>query len=305
MDPRATLAGLVVGCLVGITGMGGGSVMTPFLIVGLGVPPLTAVASGLAYTSVTTAVGGWAHLRIRTTQPRLVLLLAAGSVPASIAAVLLFTRLGLPAGDEVLKRAVGVVLMILAIALLVRGRLKAAPGPRRQRRLPKWAVSLGGAVVGVTAGLTSIGSGSLTTAFLSVGTEEEGKKIVGTVVVHTMILTLAAGAVHMALGEVNLPLTLSLLAGSIPGVLLGSRVTLRVPEPMLREALASILLILSILTFAPKPEGRVAAGEPAPIVPAALAQPVSSALAPAFARPAAPEPVTAEREIQRERPPAS
>jgi hypothetical protein len=136
----------------------------------------------------------------------------------------------------------------------------------------------------VTTGLTSIGSGSLTTAFLSAGTDEEGQKIVGTVVVHTMILTLAAGAAHLAMGQVDPGLTLSLLAGSIPGVILGSRVTLKVPEPLLREALASILLILSILSYAPRPEYRAPAGavsealaRPAPIVaPAAIVEATSA-----------------------------
>ena len=284
MDWRASAAGLIVGALIGITGMGGGSVMAPFLIVGLGVPPLQAVASGLAYSAVTTAVGGWAHLRLGTTQLRTVFRLALGSVPAAIVTVLLFTHLLSADGvDQVVKRAVGLVLMILAIALLVRGRLGERKPRLVRRRLPDWALTLGGGAVGVTTGLTSIGSGSLTTAFLSAGTDEEGQKIVGTVVVHTMILTFAAGAAHLAMGQVDPVLTLSLLAGSIPGVILGSRVTLKVPEPLLREALASILLILSILSYAPKPEYRAPAGP----VREALAQPAPAILAPAIVAPAA------------------
>jgi uncharacterized membrane protein YfcA len=274
MDWRASLAGLVVGALVGITGMGGGSIMAPFLIVGLGVPPLQAVASGLAYSAVTTAVGGWAHLRLGTTQLRTVFRLAVGSVPAAVFTVLLFTHLLSADGvDHVVKRAVGLVLMILAIALLVRGRLGGRKPRARRRSLPDWALTLGGGVVGAATGLTSIGSGSLTTAFLSTGTDEEGHRIVGTVVVHTMILTFAAGLAHLAMGQVDAGLTLSLLAGSIPGVVLGSRVTLKVPEPILREALASILLILSILSYAPKPEYRAPAGA----VSEAVAQPAPAA----------------------------
>lgn len=304
MDLRASVAGLVVGWLIGITGMGGGSVMTPFLIVGLGIPPLQAVASGLVFSAATTATGGWAHLRLGTTQMRMVLRLAAGSVPASLLAVFLFTRLDVSTAgvDEALKRAVGVVLMLLAIALLVRGRARAAPKSPRTQWLPQWALTLGGGAVGAVAGITSIGSGSLTTAFLSVGTKEEGKNIVGTVVVHTMILTLAAGAAHAALGQVNPVLTLSLLAGSIPGVLLGSRVTLRIPEPMLREALASILLILSVLTFAPRSESSRMAAEPS-LIPAAQAQP-PAARAGNVARSASTT-VTAESETHRDEPPAS
>lgn len=286
MDWMATAAGLVVGAMIGITGMGGGSVMTPFLIIGLGVPPLQAVASGLVYSAATTAVGGWQHLRLGTTDRRTVTFLALGSIPASIATVFLFTHLLSAEGvDDLVKRGVGVVLMVLAIALLVRGRIASRPATEAKRRLPRWALTLGGGIVGATAGLTSIGSGSLTTAFLSAGTDEEGKKIVGTVVVHTMILTLAAGAAHMALGQVNPALTLSLLAGSIPGVILGSRITLRVPERMLREALASILLILSILTYAPKPEYRAPSGvsealaQPAPAPPAPAERPSESASA--------------------------
>jgi uncharacterized membrane protein YfcA len=146
MDWRASLAGLVVGALIGITGMGGGSVMAPFLIVGLGVPPLQAVASGLVYSAATTAVGAWTHLRLGTTRLRTVFRLAAGSVPAAIGTVLLFTHL-LPADgvDHVVKRAVGLVLMVLAIALLVRGRLGERKPRDGRRRLPDWALTLGGA----------------------------------------------------------------------------------------------------------------------------------------------------------------
>ena len=302
MDWRATLAGLVVGALIGITGMGGGSVMTPFLIVGLGVPPLQAVASGLAFSAATTAVGGWSHLRIGTTQLRTVGLLAAGSLPATLLTVFLLTRLDLStaAVEQGLKEAVGRVLMGMAVALLVRGRLQGrAPRPDRARRLPRWALTLGGGVVGGTTGLTSIGSGSLTTAFLSVGTDEEGQKIVGTVVVHTMLLTLVAGIAHLALGETDFALVASLLVGSIPGVVLGSRVTLKVPEPMLREALASILLILSVLTFAPRPDYQAPGGvseamaQPAPPYPS----PTSTAPAAVILAPAAAPTGSASRDL--------
>lgn len=297
MDWRATAAGLVVGALIGVTGMGGGSVMAPFLIVGLGVPPLQAVASGLAYSAATTAVGGWAHLRLGTTRLRTVLRLAVGSVPASISAVLLFTHLLSAEGvGLVVKRAVGLVLIALAVTLLLRGRM-GERRPRAARRLPDWALTLGGGVVGVTTGLTSIGSGSLTTAFLSAGTDEEGQRIVGTVVVHTTILTFAAGAAHLAMGQIDAALTLSLLAGSIPGVLVGSRITVRIPEPLLRDALASILLILSILSYAPKPEHRAAGGA----VPEALAHPAPSIVVPS----ALIEPQADDENARAEKPPPS
>ncbi|HEX8695712.1 MAG TPA: sulfite exporter TauE/SafE family protein [Longimicrobium sp.] len=277
MDWRATLAGLLVGGLIGMTGMGGGSVMTPLLIVGLGVPPLQAVASGLVNAAVTTAVGGWEHVRLRTSDLGAVARLAAGSVPAAVVAVFLFSRLGLstPALEQSVKHAVGIVLMLLASALLVRGRLGdgRAPAPRR---VPGWLLSGGGAVVGATAGITSIGSGSLTTAFLSTAARADGPRLVGTVIVHTALLTFAAGLAHLAVGAVDPALTLSLLAGSVPGVVIGSRVTLRVPERVLREALASVLLILGVLTFASRPSAERGVAEAADPGPAAVQPPAAA-----------------------------
>ncbi|HEX8906031.1 MAG TPA: sulfite exporter TauE/SafE family protein, partial [Longimicrobiaceae bacterium] len=261
MDWRATAAGAMVGVLVGMTGMGGGSILTPLLIVGLGVAPLQAVAAGLANSAVSTVAGAWQHVRLRNVDFRTAALLAAGSVPAALLSVFLLSRLGASsaAAGNAVKMLLGGVLIALGAAMALDPWLA-----RRARRLSaepySWLVTAAGAVVGTTTGLTSVGSGSLTTGFLCLATGHERRRQVGTVVFHVMVLTVVAGLAHLALGKVQPALVLSLLAGSIPGVVAGSRLTVRIPGERLRLAQASMLLVLGALLYFP-PRG---AARPAP-----------------------------------------
>lgn len=246
MDWRATLAGLVVGALIGITGMGGGSIMTPLLILGLGVPPLQAVASGLVYSAATTLAGATEHVRLRTVDLRLAALLAVGSVPMSVVGVMILSYLA--ADAPVVQRQVrfflGAALVALAVLFVMRPALDRALVRRARPAPPPWVLSAGGAIIGMTTGLTSVGSGSLTTGLLSLTTIQHARTRVGTVLFHSTVLTLAAGMAHLALGRLNTALTLSLLAGSLPGVVLGSRLTVRVPERALCLGQAWMLLVL-------------------------------------------------------------
>ncbi|HEX6750450.1 MAG TPA: sulfite exporter TauE/SafE family protein [Longimicrobium sp.] len=251
MDWRATAAGAAVGILVGMTGMGGGSILTPLLIVGLGVAPLQAVAAGLANAAVSTLAGSWQHARLGSVDFRTAALLAAGSVPASLLSVLLLASLGVSSATagHAVKMALGAMLIALAAAMVLDpwlGRLARHPAAS-----PAWLVAAGGAVVGTTTGLTSVGSGSLTTGFLSVTARHERRVQVGTVVFHSMVLTLVAALAHLTLGKLDPRLTLSLLAGSIPGVLIGSRLTVRIPGERLRLAQASMLFVLGTLLYLP------------------------------------------------------
>jgi uncharacterized protein len=259
-DPRFALIGLIIGFLIGLTGMGGGSLMTPVMILVMGVKPVIAVGTDLAYGAITKIVGGAAHFRQDTVNRRTAYLLALGSVPASVLGVGLVTRIkAVNPGfvDLFLTRAIAWALILVAIVLvaqpMVTKRHADAIEPEsvdfRDRfqalgdRLP-WLLPPIGAVVGFLVGLTSVGSGTLivmTLFFLY--PRWHLKDLVGTDVFHAAMLVSAAAAAQMVAGNVNIGMTLSLLVGSIPGVLVGSKLVIRIPQVVLRVTLAGVLLI--------------------------------------------------------------
>jgi uncharacterized membrane protein YfcA len=246
LDQNATTAGLLVGSLVGLTGMGSGALMTPILILVVGVPPVTAVGTDLAYASLTKIVGGWQHARQQTVDWRLVRLLAAGSVPASLASVQLLEqlerRVDIAAVDAIVRRGLGGVLILAAAALLLGALRARRAATSAAAAFPARRVVVLGAVVGSLVGLTSVGSGSLVVALLSLSSPLAATTIVGTDIAHAAILTSAAAGAHGLAGNIEPPLLASLLAGSLPGVLLGSRLSVRIPATALRLVLAVVLL---------------------------------------------------------------
>jgi len=250
----AATAGLLVGTLVGLTGMGSGALMTPVLIVVVGVPPVTAVGTDLTYAALTKLVGGWQHARQGTVDATVVRNLATGSVPAALAGVALLTWLqhhvATDTLDGAIKRGLGVVLTVSAGALLF-GVLRSRRSPSIPRRgdFPARRAIAIGAVVGFLVGMTSVGSGSLVVAALSLASPLPAATIVGTDVVHAAILTGVAGLVHGALGNVDLTLALSLLAGSLPGVVLGSSISPKLPATVLRLGLVAVLLFSALALF--------------------------------------------------------
>jgi uncharacterized membrane protein YfcA len=260
MDIRFTLIGLIIGFLIGLTGMGGGSLMTPVMILIMGVKPVVAVGTDLAYGAVTKLLGGATHLRQGTVHRRTALLLSCGSVPATLAGVGLIThiRSSNPAlVNGFLLHAIAWVLIIVALVMATKPLLtratahmrESADADWRDRALElgdrhPWVLPLVGAIVGFLVGLTSVGSGTLViVALMFLYPRWQSKDLVGTDVFHAAILVSAASLAQLAAGNVNVPMTASLLIGSIPGVLLGSRLTLGFPESMLRLSLASVLLI--------------------------------------------------------------
>jgi len=249
--------GLVVGLLVGLTGMGGGVLMTPLLMLGLGMPAAAAVGTDLAYSTVTKLAGTWQHWRQGTVDGRIVRALALGSVPATLAAVALLAwlqRAGtVEAVDEWLRRGIAVMLLVAAGLMLRRvllGRslqaaVTAGAAPHPTRRLVAIGV-LGGFLVG----LTSIGSGSLIIALLVMVVSLAPERLVGTDVAHACLLVGAAALAHaLVLHDVNVLLAAKLLVGSVPGVLLGSRLTLWVPRRPLQIGLATLLLSTAVTMF--------------------------------------------------------
>ena len=265
MDLQLALvvAGLFIGIVVGMTGMGGGALMTPVLVLFFGVPPLAAVSSDLVVSAVMKPVGGFVHLRHGTVDLRLVGLLCIGSVPSAFCGVLVSRALGGGAGvQQWTKIALGVALLLAASGLIIRayqtlvargrraaeraaGRpavpVEAPPaGPVRLRPVPTLLV---GIVGGLIVGMTSVGSGSLIIiALLALYPAMSAASLVGTDLVQAVPLVASAAIGHLLFGDFQLDLTVALLAGSLPGVYLGARFSSRAPGGLVRRALALVLL---------------------------------------------------------------
>lgn len=258
MDWHFLLTGLLVGALVGLTGAGGGSLMTPLLVLVLGMHPTLAVGTDLVYSAVTKAVGSVQHLRQKQVRGDAALWLAAGSVPACLIGTVLFYTLtnGVTASaDLFVRHALGVALLFVAIMLIMlpvlqRGMwpqgLPSALHPRLQalRRIRPALLVAVGAVVGVLVSLTSVGGGSLVmVALLLFFPRWKMGRRVGTDVFQGFLLAAAAGALQWRFGRVDLPVVGQLVIGSIPGVLIGSRLTKVIPESILRPTVAGILAL--------------------------------------------------------------
>ncbi len=253
MDLVYPFSGFVVGAVVGLTGVGGGSLMTPLLILAFGVAPATAVGTDLIYAAVTKSAGVVVHARHGNIDWRTTGWLAAGSVPA--AGVTLWVLHTLAANQKaiaaVLMTTLGFALFATAVALMLRGRLVRAAAresavsiPRRASSRPKATVALG-IVLGALVTLSSVGAGALgTVALLMLFPRNGTSRIVGTDIAHAVPLTLVAGLGHAALGGIDWALLASLVAGSIPGIWLGSHAASRVPERWLRPLLATVLVVV-------------------------------------------------------------
>lgn len=245
------LAGLGVGVVVGLTGMGGGALMTPLLVLFFGVPPLAAVSSDLVASLVMKPVGGLVHLRRGTVDRRLVGWLCAGSVPCAFAGVLLARAFG--DGDrvqQVISTALGAALLLAVVGLSARAFVavredalavdRSATPVVRVRPVPTLVV---GAFGGLVVGLTSVGSGSLIiVALLALYPMLSARDLVGTDLVQAVPLVAAASLAHLLFGDFQLTLTAFLLVGALPGVYVGARLSSRAPSAVVRRALGLVLL---------------------------------------------------------------
>ncbi len=249
MDFALIAFGLGVGILVGMTGIGGGSLMTPMLILVFGVTPITAIGTDLAYAAVTKTVGGYKHWTQKTVDLKLSTWMALGSVPAAIGGVYVLGLLEDWAGqdfDDLLLTLLAGALLLTGIATLVRAFLKSMHAREREtvemtRRHKIAAVALG-VSVGFVLGITSAGSGALIAVGLILGFRLIPTRVVGTDVFHAAILLWAAGLAHIAAGNVDFGLAGNILIGSIPGVWLGSHWSVRVQPAVLRTTLAVVLI---------------------------------------------------------------
>lgn len=249
VDPLYALAGALVGMLVGLTGVGGGSLMTPLLVLLFGFHPATAVGTDLLYATVTKSAGTSVHGWRGTVEWRVVGRLATGSLPACALTLLALWLVGIRSEQtsHIIAGALGVVLILTGVATLFRRRLlaSAAVGLGRvdEARTTRLTILLG-VVLGVLVTLTSVGAGALGMSVLIVLYPRlPVARLVGSDIAHAVPLTLLAGLGHWAMGSVDARLLLSLLCGSVPGVLIGSWLATRAPDRVLTPVLATVLAL--------------------------------------------------------------
>jgi uncharacterized membrane protein YfcA len=250
MDPLIVLFGFGVGVLVGLTGVGGGSLMTPILILIFGFQPVTAVGTDLAYGAVTKTVGGWRHLRQRTVNSSLSTWMAIGSVPSAIGGVYALHALEKATGrsfDNTVLTAVAVALMFTGLAVLARALFLPKLVEREREtfvmeRRHKVAAVVLGILVGFVLGVTSAGSGSLIAVGLIMLFRLAPRQVVATDIFHAAILLWAAAIAHIVAGNVDFALAGTILIGSLPGVWLGSHLSITTPVALLRTALGVIMI---------------------------------------------------------------
>jgi uncharacterized membrane protein YfcA len=257
MDPAIVVFGLGIGVLVGMTGMGGGSLMTPLLILIFGIQPTTAIGTDIFYSAVTKTVGGWRHLRMKTVNMELVRWLATGSVPAAIAGVAVVSFLQHHIGEDRLDSLVygvlgGTLLMVgiitLSRALILRSLIEERDRFEVERRHKVAAVAIG-ATTGFVIGVTSAGSGTVIAILLIAVYRLAPKKVVGTDVFHAAILLWAAGIAHWVGGNVDFVLAGNILLGSVPGVVIGAALSGKAPQGFIRTALGVVLVGSGIVTI--------------------------------------------------------
>jgi uncharacterized membrane protein YfcA len=251
IDLLYAASGFCVGLLVGTTGVGGGSLMTPLLILVFGVHPATAVGTDLLYAATTKSCGTLVHGLNRNIDWRVVARLAVGSVPATALTLLALSRFGIYSSGArglittVLSGALTASAIVLIFRKSIREFCAAQVGELSPRRTAALTVGLG-AVLGVMVSISSVGAGALgVTAIILLYPRLPTVRIVGSDIAHAVPLTLVAGIGHWALGSIDWHLLGSLLAGSLPGILIGSHMSMRLPDPVLRLTLATTLLLIA------------------------------------------------------------
>ena len=250
-----TLAGFGVGVMVGITGVGGGSLMTPILVLLFGVAPAAAIGTDLWFAAITKTVGGSIHHRLGSVDWQVLRRMWLGSLPASILTLLWMQHSGIgQRKPQVLLVALGVVLLVTSIAMLFMARTHAfarnlrTTSPDRFRFLQPSLTVLAGAMLGFLVTLTSVSAGALGTALLLYiyPLRMKAARLVGTDIVHAIPVTIVAGTGYMLMGNVNFTLLGNLLLGSIPGIVLGSLLASKAREGALRTAIAVLLVVVGI-----------------------------------------------------------
>ena len=240
--------GFGIGVLVGMTGMGGGALMTPLLILLFGVSPTTAIGTDILYAAITKTVGGWRHFKMKTVNMGLVFWLAVGSVPSAVFGVQLVAWLQGQIGEEKLDSLVyavlGGTLLMVGIITLARALILARTISERD----DFKIELRHKVAAVTIGVTSAGSGTVIAVLLIAVFRLTPKHVVGTDVFHAAIVLWAAGIAHFGHGNVDLGLVGNILLGSVPGVVVGAALMGRINQDTIRIALGIVLILSGFFT---------------------------------------------------------
>jgi uncharacterized protein len=250
-QPVYALAGFAVGILVGLTGVGGGSLMTPLLILLFGIHPATAVGTDLLFAATTKTAGSWVHGINRTIEWSVVRRLAAGSVPMAVITMCVLSYLDVNSvvARDLITAFLVIALFLTAVVLVFRKWIIARYSNRidhlSSERIAAVTVAIGG-ILGILVTLTSVGAGAIgVTALILLYPKLPTARIVGTDIVHAVPLTFAAGIGHWLLGSTDIHLFLSLILGSVPGILISSYLAARVPETALRIVLAVTLAVVA------------------------------------------------------------
>jgi uncharacterized membrane protein YfcA len=253
MDLYYTFAGFFVGLLVGLTGIGGGALMTPILIVVFKVPLVTAVSTDLLYAAITKSAGAISYCRQQQVHYKIVVLLLAGSLPGSWLTLNYLSSLqGLEKIESVVNTVLGSALILTSIAVFMRSRICTfadryadSAGSAKIAKFRPLVTVVCGALLGVLVTLSSVGAGALGTAILIICYPKmRMSEIVGTDLVHAVILTAVAGAGHYTLGSVDLSLLGYLILGSLPGVFIGSHFGAKLSSNVMQPIIASLLLVI-------------------------------------------------------------
>jgi uncharacterized protein len=247
MDPIAILSGFGVGAIVGMTGVGGGSLMTPLLLTAFKLNPAVAIGTDLWFAAITKTAGSIAHHDAGNVEWRITRLLLAGSIPAALATVALMHLTGITKGwASALTFSLGIALLLTAVTVAYK-QVWQRVGIQLERWIPEerkpLLTVLCGLVLGVLVSLSSIGAGAIgATLILLIYPRLTAHRIVGTDIAHAVPLTLVAGIGHATLGHVDWTLLAALLIGSIPGIWLGAKLTRRMPEKLVRALLCVSLV---------------------------------------------------------------
>ncbi|WP_242267231.1 sulfite exporter TauE/SafE family protein [Bacillus cereus group sp. BfR-BA-01518] len=251
MSINITIMGFLIGCLVGMTGVGGAALLTPILIL-LGINPIIAVGTDLVYNSITKLFGTIQHFRNKTINYQLVIYLAIGSVPSATMAIVFLNLLNntYEIKDQIIKNSLGYVLIVVALATLFKTFFyseKHTKNLKDKSIVEKRVLTIIiGAILGFIVGLTSIGSGSLFALAMMFLYRLNTAELVGTDIAHAFVLVTVAGILNAGIGNVDYWLVANLLLGSVPGVLIGSNLSIKFPDKPLRVFVSFIILISGI-----------------------------------------------------------
>ncbi len=255
MEFAYSFAGLVVGFIIGLTGIGGGALMTPALIVLFGIPPVIAVSTDLFYAAITKCGGIWAYAKNQFVEWKIVAFLLLGSVPSGLVTIGFLDKLESPAQLEYLINiTLGISLTLTSIAVFFRDKIQRFMTANTQRpfhrHIEKWHSVLTiacGVLLGVLVTLSSVGAGALGTAMLIILYPRLSMPaIIGTDLVHAVVLTSVAGAGHYQMGNMDFELLFYLLIGSLPGVLVGSHVAVKLSLKIMQPLIGSLLLMIGL-----------------------------------------------------------